>query len=543
VGYSFTLIPPSFFMSLPEPWDTFPPPSGYQSVTTIFLNTAEPGTTIPYVRSAIATQSYTPGVSTLVSTYTAYLKSDAFARRLLADLGPIARPESIPVRIGTRLVPDTNIMEIRVTWDSPETSQIVADAAARILVESVMRGGIADEVRTKLRDQAEFARQQVSAIQADMANVQRDTTLSPDQRQTHLETLRAQLLTASDAYTRAVSSLATYPAAVGLEGANPGMTLDAAGVGRFTPRPWLAVLFGAAAGLAMGIGLVMFNQFLNPTVDVTADLEEILSAPAVSMSSTLSMVPPTIRGGRGAPLARLGSSLVAAVRPASRTAESIRRLRAQVEVTADHDTVRTVMVTSPRHGEGKTTVAANLAIAMAQAGKQVILVDADFQRPNLHRLFGIESSSSLTDLVGWDSATRGLPGSQLVHEVPAVPNLRVVTGGSRRASQGQSLSVAQAVDLAGLLSGMADMVIFDAASASLSADSLTLASQLDGILVVARARTTRSNAVRELCDCLSLVHARIIGGVLNGAAELVGVSTRNHRQTPPPSASGPAASA
>jgi capsular exopolysaccharide synthesis family protein len=383
----------------------------------------------------------------------------------------------------------------------------------------------------------------MSAIQADVANLQRDTSLSPDQRATHLEALRSQLLTASDAYTRAVSSLATYPAAIGLEGTNPGMTLDPPGAGRLTPRPWLAMLFGGAAGLAMGIGLVMFNQFLSPTVDVTADLEEILSAPVVSMSSTLSMVPPTIRGGRAALLARLGSSLVAAVRPASRTAESIRRLRTQVEVAADHHTVRTVMVTSARHDEGKTTVAANLAIAMAQAGKQVILVDADFQRPNLHRLFGIESSPGLTDLVGWDSATRGLPASQLMHNVPAVPNLRVVPSGPRRASQEQSLSVTQASDLAGLLSSMADMVIFDAAPASLSADSLTLASQLDGVLVVARARSTRRDAVRELCDCLALVHARIIGGVLNGAAELVGVSTRNHQRTSPASASGPAASA
>jgi capsular exopolysaccharide synthesis family protein len=221
----------------------------------------------------------------------------------------------------------------------------------------------------------------------------------------------------------------------------------------------------------------------------------------------------------------------------------VRRLRAQVEVAADRRTVRTVMVTSARHDEGKTTVAANLAIAMAQAGKRVVLVDADLQRPGLHRLFGLDSSRGLTDLFGWESGQGSPPTAQLVHEVPAVPNLYVVPGGPQRASQSQSLSVASASDLVGLLSSMADMVIFDAAPASLNADSLALASQLDGVLVVARSRVTRSNAIKELSDCLTLVHARIIGGVLTGASDLVGVSNGNHRRTPSVSAAGPAASA
>jgi Mrp family chromosome partitioning ATPase len=90
---------------------------------------------------------------------------------------------------------------------------------------------------------------------------------------------------------------------------------------------------------------------------------------------------------------------------------------------------------------------------------------------------------------------------------------------------------------------MADFVIFDAAPASLNADALALASQLDGVLVVARARVTRRDTVRELNDCLALVHAHVIGGVLNGALDPVGVSTGNYRRTPNGSAASPPASA
>jgi capsular exopolysaccharide synthesis family protein len=541
-GIGFTSVPPSFVMSLPEPWNTFPPPSGYQSATSIFLNAAEPSNTVPYVRSAMQSQTVTPGVNTLVSTYTTYLKSDTFARRLIDELGLSVPPESIPLRIGTKLIPDTNIMELRVTWDSPTMSQLVADTAARILVTSVIRGGVAEEVRTTLRDQAAFTKQQIAAIQADMALMQRDTSLSPDQRATHLENLRSQLLTASDAYTRAVGSQATFPMA-GLEGTAPGMTLDGARPGRFTPRPWLAVLIGAAAGLALGIGLVLFNEFLNPTVDVAGDLEDVLGAPVVSMVSAARRIPRVVWSGRGLPPARPDSSLGAVLSPTGRTAESIRRLRAQVEVSADRGTVRTVLVTSARRGEGRTTVAANLAVAMAQAGKRVILVDADLERPSLHRLVGVENSRGLVDLFGWQSQSGGLSTAQLVHGVPSVPNLYVLPSGPRPASESQSLSVALASDLVELLSSMADMVIFDAAPASLNADSLALASQLGGVLVVARARTTRREAVTELSECLALVQARVIGGVLNRASDLVGVSAGNHRRTATVSTPGQVSSA
>jgi Mrp family chromosome partitioning ATPase len=180
---------------------------------------------------------------------------------------------------------------------------------------------------------------------------------------------------------------------------------------------------------------------------------------------------------------------------------------------------------------------------MAQAGKRVVLVDADLERPDLHRLFGVESARGLTDLIGRESGGGGPSAAELVREVPAVPNLYLVLGGPQRPAQTQSLGVERASGLVEQLANMADIVIFDGASASLNADSLALASQLDGVLVVARARTTRRDTVRELVDCLALVHAHVIGGVLNGALDHSGVSTGNHRRSPTASTAGPWASA
>jgi polysaccharide biosynthesis transport protein len=528
-GYAFTLIPPAAFTSLPEPFDRFPPPSGYQSVVSLYLNTAETSETVPYVRSTMQNQTSAPGVATLASTLNAYLKSGTFAQRLGEQYTLGIPPESVAPRIRTRLVPDTNILEVTITWDSPEGSRLIAEATGKLLIAEAAHGRQTQEVWAALRTQAEFAKQQIAAIQNDLNFAQRDRTKSANERDDQLRELRSQLLTASDMYSRILSTQVSIQAG-GPEGTSPAAVLDQPQPGRFSPRPWLAMLIGAFGGLALGIGLVLFDEFMNPTIDVASDLEELLGAPVVSALNTFRRFPAAIDREAARAHPALSSTLVAAVRPGGRAAESVRRLRAQVEVAADRRTVRSVLVTSARRGEGRSVVAANLAIAMAQAGKRVILVDADLQKPDVHNLFGLPNVRGLTDLFGWAPENGEASPAGLVHAILAVPNLYVLPAGARPRSQTDSLSVAQAADLVGLLSELADLVIFDAAPASLAAASLALASQLDGVLVVARARVTRSSAAEELSDHLALVHADVIGGVLNGAPDAAGIARGNHRR-------------
>lgn len=215
--------------------------------------------------------------------------------------------------------------------------------------------------------------------------------------------------------------------------------------------------------------------------------------------------------------ATLGASLPAAGRealvtlshPASPQAEAFRQLRATLPFLDPERPVRVLLATSTRDDEGKTATLANLAIALAQSGRSVVLVDGDLRRPSLHHLFGLDNTQGLTTLL-----QEGVPPSLPLRE-SGVPQLRVLPSGPLPPDPAALLASPAMGEVLRQLRSLADYVLLDASPVVAVADAAVLAPQMDGVLLVLKAGVTQREAAQRAKTLLQRVHATLLGVVLN----------------------------
>lgn len=207
----------------------------------------------------------------------------------------------------------------------------------------------------------------------------------------------------------------------------------------------------------------------------------------------------------------LDGSLVTYIDPQSPAAESFRVLRTNIQFLGLDKPVRSILVTSTAAGEGKSFTAANLAIAMAQAGHRVILIDADLRRPNLHRLFGLGNHQAGLTLAVASSPDR----EGLIHQT-GVKDLHVLTSGPLPPNPAELLGSARMASLVGRLKQEYDVVIIDSPPVLAVADAAILSAYVDGLLLVVCPGDTRYQLVQKARQALDRVKARILGVVLDG---------------------------
>ncbi len=213
--------------------------------------------------------------------------------------------------------------------------------------------------------------------------------------------------------------------------------------------------------------------------------------------------------GRSASSDGSPSQLVMLTAPHSAAAEAYRSLSVNLQFAGEERPVRLVAVTSPGPNEGKTTVVANIAIAMAEGGRRVIAVDADLRRPTLHTHFGLSNRDGLTNAVLGD-------GPALPLQDTLVPGLHVLTSGPTPTNPTHVLASPRLDRVLGLLVDHADFVVFDTAPAAALADTPVLTPRLDGTVLVVGAGRTKRDRARQAKEQLERVHARILGVVLTG---------------------------
>lgn len=193
--------------------------------------------------------------------------------------------------------------------------------------------------------------------------------------------------------------------------------------------------------------------------------------------------------------------------PHSAAAEAYRSLAANLQFAYADRQVQTIGVTSAAAGEGKSTTVANLAIALAQTGRRVIVIDADLRRPGQHTLFGLERDEGLASVLLGDNTQLPLrdtaaAGVRLLPSGPLPANPLEVLG-SRRFDQVLALTRAQA-----------DFVLVDAPPAGALADAAVLAPRLEGMLLVVSAGRTKRDMARRAREQLDRVNANLLGVVL-----------------------------
>ena len=190
-------------------------------------------------------------------------------------------------------------------------------------------------------------------------------------------------------------------------------------------------------------------------------------------------------------------------------AEQFRQVRTRLQHAASLDTTRSILVTSCSPEDGKTTVAVNLAAGLALNGRRILLVDANFRRPNLHNIFNLENE------VGFGDVLNSLDFFEEAVRETEVPNLSVLSSGQKPSNPTELLESQLLIDFIERALEEYDHVIFDSGPLLMVSDSIALAPRVDGVITVVRARGNSRGMLGRLRDELRRLKAEHLGIVLN----------------------------
>jgi succinoglycan biosynthesis transport protein ExoP len=265
-----------------------------------------------------------------------------------------------------------------------------------------------------------------------------------------------------------------------------------------SPRLAVNLVVSGLISILLTIGIVILAEYIDDTVKTPEDLERAASIVAFGA---------VVRVSKWNKNRSVLSDQHSISEPAL---EAFRLIRANLEFASVDHQVRSILVTSAVPGEGKSTVAANLAAMVAHGGKKVILIDADLRRPSIHHILSVASDRGLTNLLV-------LPDARVEDYLLPTPidNLKVITSGSLPPNPAELLGSKRFRELLAELTERADLVVIDSPPAIALADAVILASRVDATVLVVDSKQTRTMTVRRAAENLTLSGTRLLGGILN----------------------------
>jgi capsular exopolysaccharide synthesis family protein len=261
--------------------------------------------------------------------------------------------------------------------------------------------------------------------------------------------------------------------------------------------PLRDALLAMVVGIMLGVGLAFVIEYLDDSWHSPEEAEQVSGVP------TFGVIP-----AFGAPPKK--------TRPAGRwladgvVAEAYRTLRTSLLYSLVDNPPKVITITSPGPREGKSTTCSNLAVVLAQAGKSVLLIECDFRKPGVHKIFELRNLRGVVDV---------LVGDHKVDEVWHEPlqGLKVMTAGPVPTNPAELLGSKR---FTRFLDGMRrefDYVLIDAPPVQTVSDPMIIAAQGDGVLLVLDAQNTRKVSVRRSMRGLESVGANVIGTIMNNA--------------------------
>ncbi|MFE5407290.1 polysaccharide biosynthesis tyrosine autokinase [Microbacterium sp. NPDC056569] len=266
-----------------------------------------------------------------------------------------------------------------------------------------------------------------------------------------------------------------------------------------SPNVRLSLALGALVGLALGIGYAVVRHVLDRRLRDPRDIERETGVPVVG---TLP-IDKELSVERG--IADFDSQHSAS----APLAEAMRELRTNLQFMDVDNPPRAIVVTSPLPGDGKSTMAANLAVSLAAAGRHVVLLDADLRRPMVASVFGLPDGAGLTDVLAGRAEL-----NDVVHNVGTSRNLAVITAGRVPPNPSEVLGSNRMQALVHSLTEHA-LVIIDSPPLLPVTDAAVLTTAADGALVVVSAGKTTYDVLHKALENLGKANARVLGVVLN----------------------------
>jgi non-specific protein-tyrosine kinase len=290
-----------------------------------------------------------------------------------------------------------------------------------------------------------------------------------------------------------------------------------------SPKPFRDAGAGLAIGIVVGLMLAVAHDRIDRRMKDQEDFEREFGLP------TLALIP---RNGRKWEHRTEDVGFIGFADRASPSAEAYRLLRSNLQYFDLERGLRTILITSALPGEAKTVTATNLALSLAISGARVALVDSDLRNPLMHRYLRLDNSVGLSSvLAGAISADKAVKEVSTAEFLPTIdrggstpggspPRLHrdflCLTSGPLPPNPAELLASARFAETLEKLSRMADYVLIDSAPVLLVADAVSVASRVDGVIVVSRLGRATIDQARDVRATLDRVGARLVGVVISG---------------------------
>jgi capsular exopolysaccharide synthesis family protein len=281
------------------------------------------------------------------------------------------------------------------------------------------------------------------------------------------------------------------------------------------PNKKINMALGVIIGLGLGLGLAFLREFQDNTVKSVEQLERkgltilgIIPDMHHKSGGVIDQTPAKPSKG-GTDFRR---RLITYEDPKSPTSESYRSLRTNISYASADKKIKSLLVSSPQPGEGKSTTAANLAIAFAQLRKKTLLIDADLRKPVQHNVFDHPRGPGLAEYLVGD-----IDDFSSIILQTKVENLSIVTAGGLPPNPSELLGSDRMGALVDQLEQEWDMILFDSPPIVAVTDSSMISAEIDALIMVVKAGQTDRAAVDRALDTISNVKSPLIGAILNGA--------------------------
>lgn len=460
-----------------------------------------------------------PFTERLMNTYRLIVTSDATLGELQNQFGLEDDPT-----IRVDIIPRSELMEIQVEVPDPEAAQAVAVAAIELLINQSNPQQEDAESESPLSALS----QQIETVETEITEARVEYERLSDEESSESNQLAKvnQLIEEKESIRANLRSIYESLQADNLLKINSIRVIESPTLPDqpAKPRHTLNLIFGLMLGLMAGTAMVFVVENLDTTLHTTEQIE------AITNLSTVGRIPSCGRMRR--PRLMLEKEYQAQI-------EAFRRLRINIAASHTEPGCQTLLVTSPAPDEGKSTIVANLAVAIAQSGRKVAVIDCDIHRPTIHDIFNLSNHAGVTNIltgrIELPEALQRTEFAQLrvITSGPQLPNPKEFVGSPQMEGNELFGRLRQGAELLGSpqmeytlqeLREEFDVILLDTPALLSLADAAVLVPLVDHVLiVVARERATRSS-LQAVYQQLVNVRAKSIGVVINRAENAVQTS-------------------
>ena len=401
----------------------------------------------------------------------------------------------------SEVVPNTQVVQISVTDTNPQRAQIIANEIAnQLILQSPTIGGtetgeqqdFIKEQLANLQDQIRETETNVEELQKSKVGLTSANQIANIENEINAQSTKLQNLRSNYADFLANSQEGAVNKLSVLEPAN--LPIRSTGTNKYT-----IIALAGLVGLSMGSGAAYLLEFLDRTIKTASDIERIFGLPVIGYISFVS------ENGNAA--------TYVSKNPYSNMAENFRMLRSNVEFFSVTNQIKTILITSPNAGNGKTTVASNLAQSLSQLEQDVLLVDADLRQPTVHSSLRIAKGPGLSDVIRNQKELH-----DVVRQWKGNANLKVVTSGHTVPHITEVVGSRRISTLLSTLKKEHELIIIDAPPLII-ADTYNLASTVDGVIIVVEPGQTSNDQAKAIKEQLDRIGANVLGFVFNKVSD------------------------